>query len=126
MTYPFGGATYKPARDGKRLSKQFERVRDLMLDGEWRTLRDIADALGIPESSASARLRDLRKPEFGSYLVERRYIDNGLYRYRVRAARVEVVEHEPITPPPPPSAPPLFDPTTGSRPLGAYDELDAA
>lgn len=122
----FDGATYEPVRDRKRLSKQFERVRDLMLDGQWRTLREIADTLGIPEASASARLRDLRKARFGAFLVERQAGENGVHRYRVRAARIEIVEPFPEPQASVPEQSPLFDPASASRPLGAYDELDAA
>lgn len=79
----FDGATYDHDQDGVRLSRQFERVRDLMLDGKWRTLREISVLLGFPEASVSARLRDLRKPEFGGFHVEHERISGGLWRYRL-------------------------------------------
>jgi hypothetical protein len=82
----FGGSTYEPKRDGVRLSRQLSRVRGLMLDGKWRTLREIADATGSPEASCSARLRDLRRNEFGGHQVDREPVpyQPGLYQYRVR------------------------------------------
>lgn len=83
MTLHFDGATYDENQDSKRLGKQLLSVRDLMMDGRWRTLRQIADATDKPEASLSARLRDLRKPKFGSYVVQRKRIDGGLYAYRV-------------------------------------------
>ena len=43
----------------------------------------IAEAVGSPEASVSARLRDLRKPAFGGHTVERQYVERGLFRYRV-------------------------------------------
>lgn len=82
----FDGTTYEPDKDRGRLTLQLARVRKLMLDGQWRTLREIAQATSTPESSASARLRDLRKPKFGAYVVERRRrgaIGVGLHEYRV-------------------------------------------
>ena len=82
----FGGATFDPHHDGPRLARQFGAVRALVLDGEWHTLRELADAIGAPEASVSARLRDLRKPEGGGYIVERRRRGNpanGLHEYRV-------------------------------------------
>jgi hypothetical protein len=79
----FDGSTFNQPRDGGRLTEQFWRVRDLMMDGAWRTLAQIAEGTGAPLQSASARLRDLRKERFGSYTVERRYVANGLYEYRV-------------------------------------------
>jgi len=71
--------------DHKRLSKQHEEIKKLMLDGNWRTLREIAGGLRYPEASVSAQLRHLRKPRFGAYVVERRRRDfSSLYEYRVQ------------------------------------------
>jgi len=79
----FDGETFNKDRDGKRLNKQQRAVTEVMLDGKWRTLKHIAMTIGAPEASVSARLRDLRKPRNGGYIVERRYITKGLYEYRV-------------------------------------------
>lgn len=84
-TATFDGATFDQQRDGARLTSQLERVRTFMGDGRWRTLAEIADAIGGTEPSASARLRDLRKDKFGGYQVERAYVENGLWQYRVLA-----------------------------------------
>jgi hypothetical protein len=82
----FDGAAYDPALDHDRLSKQLGRVFDLIRDGRWRTLREMAAATGDPESSISAQLRHLRKPRFGSYVVEKRrrgLPDSGCFEYRL-------------------------------------------
>lgn len=79
----FGGSTFNPARDGERLGRQLDRVRNLMLDGQWRTLAEISAATGAPEASVSARLRDLRKPHFGGFTVDEQFVSKGLHRYRV-------------------------------------------
>lgn len=83
----FDGATFDPAQDAVRLGHQLAAVKAHMADGRWRTLSGISLALGFPESSVSARLRDLRKPKFGSATVERRRVPdgNGLWEYRVVA-----------------------------------------
>lgn len=81
----FDGETFDASRDGARLSSQLERVQVLMTDGRWRTLASIAAAVGGSEPAVSARLRDLRKPRFGGLLVERRYVGEGLWEYRVAA-----------------------------------------
>lgn len=81
----FKGADYYAPRDQARLSTQLERVKDAMIDGQWRSLDQIADLAQAPQTSVSAQLRNLRKPEFGSWLVDRRHIDRGLYEYRLRA-----------------------------------------
>ena len=79
----FDGDSYNLDRDGARLSRQLDRVRTLMADSQWRTLSQIADEVYASEASVSARLRDLRKPRFGSATVERQYVRRGLWRYRV-------------------------------------------
>lgn len=79
----FVGSDYSPERDQSRLSAQHERIRELMLDGAWRTLGEIARITGDPEASVSAQLRHLRKEEFGSHTVNKRHISRGLYEYQV-------------------------------------------
>ena len=78
---PFGGETFNATEDGKRLTSHLQKVFDLMKDGRWRTLRDISDAVGCTEASASARLRDLRKKWAGNHIVDRRRVAGGLYEY---------------------------------------------
>ncbi len=82
----FDGATYDPDKDKERLTSQLKRVTFLMSDGEWRTLQEITAAVdGSSEAGISARLRDLRKPKFGGYLVEKRRVeeDKGTWIYRL-------------------------------------------
>lgn len=87
----FDGDTYDTARDGARLRSQLERVLDLIRGGGWWTLVDLAHEAGCSEAGASARLRDLRKPRFGGYDVERKYVENGLWAYRLRPGNVSVL-----------------------------------
>jgi hypothetical protein len=79
----FDGADYVPERDNARLTGQLLRIWNVMNDGRWRTLKEISALTGDPEASVSAQLRHLRKPRFGSYEIEREYIKNGLYRYKI-------------------------------------------
>ena len=79
----FDGADYNHERDHVRLTGQINRVFECMKDGKWRTLTEISEATGDPHASVSTRLRDFRKPRFGSYEVEKEYIGNGLYKYRL-------------------------------------------
>ena|SRR5688572_27824956 len=82
----FDGATYDPKFDHARLKGQIERIFNLMRDGKWRTLREIAAATGDPEASISAQLRNLKKPEFGSHTLNRRTRgdrERGLYDYQI-------------------------------------------
>ena len=73
----FDGATYVPALDKNRLGRQMKQVFALMSDGQWRTLAEIEAATWEPQASISARLRDLRKPRWGSYTVNRRRRGDG-------------------------------------------------
>lgn len=77
------GSTYDHERDGERLKKQRAAVFALMQDGQWRTLREIARETGAPEQSVSARLRDFRKPSGGGHLVPKRYVERGIWEYRL-------------------------------------------
>jgi len=85
----FDGSTYNHARDGARLGDQMLSVFQIMRDGEYRTLGQIAASTYSPESSVSARLRDLRKPRFGGHTVNRRYVGNGLYQYQLLVSETE-------------------------------------
>lgn len=82
----FGGDTFVPEFDLARLNAQLRRVYDVLARGEWVTLREIATATEDPEASISARIRDLRKKEFGGFIVDgRRRGDakRGLWEYRL-------------------------------------------
>ena len=92
IQYPFdfGGVTYDPERDCVRLTGQLSRTWEVMLDGRERTLPQIAketsarrDTGRDSEASISARLRDFRKPQFGSHELIRRNAGGGLWFYRL-------------------------------------------
>ena len=82
----FSGVTVEPLVDEVRLCKQYKRVFSCMVDGEWRTLSEIALVTGDPQASISARLRDFRKRRFGAHQVDRRRKGDdtcGLFEYRL-------------------------------------------
>lgn len=100
--HPQTPATYGPAYDleidGKRLNTQLGTLASFMeftrQCGMWVSLAEIEKETGIPQASASAQLRHLRKPEFGSNIVEKRRRDwnldpsgtprkGGTWEYRV-------------------------------------------
>jgi hypothetical protein len=92
--YRFRGPEYRDADDRARLTGQCLRIRDFMLDGRWRSLAEISAALGDPAASVSAQLRHLRRPRFGSYIVERQARGDrkhGLFEYRLLKPDVEDV-----------------------------------
>jgi hypothetical protein len=84
----FNGSDYDREHDQPRLARQHERIRDLMRDGRWRSLSEIATATGDPAASISAQLRHLRKARFGGWTVEKRaraLRERGLFEYRLQA-----------------------------------------
>lgn len=83
------GESFSPERDGARLGKQYDRVREYVLSRDWLTLAEISNDLGYPEASVSARLRDLRAR---GYSVECEYVRRGLHRYRVVAPQPSQLE----------------------------------
>lgn len=79
----FDGNTFDVELDGARLGKQLHRVYSVVKQGRWLTLNEIATITGDPESSISARLRDLRKSKFGANEINRRRRGGGgQYEYR--------------------------------------------
>lgn len=92
----FSGATYDPAQDKDRLEKQLGRVYACMIDGGWRTLPEIQRVAGGSEAAISARLRDLRKAEFGGYKVSRRPRTIGLWEYCLLAPAANIPVQLPL------------------------------
>lgn len=84
FTAHFKGSDYEPELDKVRLTGQLRRIYDCMKDGVWRTLSEISELTGDGESSISAQLRNLRKPEFGVHTVNRQRRGDrkkGLFEY---------------------------------------------
>lgn len=79
----FDGSTYSAPDDHTRLRGQLWRVFQLMSDGRWRTLAEIAEDAGGSEASVSARLRDLRKEQYGARDIRRERVSGGLWKYRM-------------------------------------------
>jgi len=80
----FDGADYDHERDSQRLTGQLLRVKEAINDGRWYTLKQLSEITGDPEASVSAQLRNLRKPRFGAYTINKRYIKAGLYEYALQ------------------------------------------
>lgn len=92
LSIPESGPCRLTAEDNKRLGKQLAAVKYCLTEtaAMWWTLRQLHAGLIMyfsihaSEASISARLRDLRKPNFGGYTVERRRVEGGFYEYRVK------------------------------------------
>lgn len=82
----FDGPSYRAAHDQARLTGQVKRIFDLMKDGRFRTLEEIAFETGDPQASISAQLRHLRKARFGAHTVNRRRRgepSHGVFEYQL-------------------------------------------
>lgn len=77
--------TFDSVVDGPRAKSQRERVKSVMEDGNWYTLAALAFHAGGSEAAVSARLRDLRKREFGGYTIEAKRLkpNGGTWVYRM-------------------------------------------
>jgi hypothetical protein len=66
----------KTKRVRSLLPSQREVVRDVLFSATqcaaWLTLRELSQITQFGEASISAQLRHLRKPKYGSYVVEKR------------------------------------------------------
>jgi biotin operon repressor len=79
------GVTYERTFDYNRLNKQQKDVYNIMKDGHWHPLHELARDTMHPEASVSARIRDLRKSQFGGFDIERvRNKNSGLFYYRMK------------------------------------------
>jgi hypothetical protein len=75
---------------GEGLCRAASPRSGFMRDGGWHSLADIAEYTKDPEASVSARLRDLRKPRFGSYIVQRKNFGGGVWKYRLLVGQLEL------------------------------------
>ena len=92
-----GGFRPSELKDFGRLHKQFSDIRDLMLDGNWRTVQEVADILGLKNPmSVDANIRNLRKQPFGSFVVSRRDRGGvrGLSEYRIQRPISVTAQHD--------------------------------
>lgn len=76
----FEGSDFDQELDGERLTTQISIIFDFMKNQEFRTLREISLNTGAPEASASAQLRNLKKPKNGGHTINkrRRLDENGV------------------------------------------------
>lgn len=90
----FDGIDYFAEHDENRLTKQIDRIFQLMRDREWRTLAEIEAVTGDSSASISAQLRNLRKERFGSHTINRRRRGDraaGLYEYQLEPKQIDLL-----------------------------------
>lgn len=82
----FDGSDYERQHDVVRLSNQLERIKALMSDHQWRTLREIEEVTHDNGASISSQLKNMRKERYGAYTVDKRIRGDrrdGLWEYRL-------------------------------------------
>lgn len=62
------------------MAKQVDEIRDFLSSGCWYTIDEIVRMTSYAPQSVSARLRDLRKPEFGGHTISRRPVPDGVFK----------------------------------------------
>jgi hypothetical protein len=72
----------------EKLQRHLRPLKSILNKAGWLTLSEIdyrlqTKGVYIEPQSISARLRDLRKDEHGSHIVERRYVGDGVFEYRL-------------------------------------------
>lgn len=79
-----GEKGYEKEIDQRRLNKQLFTVFHFMMDGQWHTQQEIADA-GVNITSIRSRLADLRMKRWGGHQVlsERVRDNSGLWHYKL-------------------------------------------
>jgi hypothetical protein len=95
-------SSYIRSVDGPRLKGQHDRVMAVMKDGQWRTYWEIGAEIQKrfahhdSQTGIAARMRELRRPKFGSNTVEcraREGANRGVFEYRL-IERVDPVTYE--------------------------------
>lgn len=111
VDFNFSGAVYDKDRDKDRLIKQMQAIRDFMVGTAcWWTVQELESQLTsmhnmpFPQNSIQAQIRNLKKPEGGAYIVEKRRRKNqqgeetNLWEFRMS-------NPDPNAPPPKAKAP---------------------
>ncbi len=79
--FAFSGNSYDEKYDAPRLTSQLQRVFAYMQKQSWVSLHEIIEETGTgTTASVSARLRDLRKPQFGGHTVDKRRREGEEYK----------------------------------------------
>lgn len=72
--------------DEPRTLPNQDRILNLVIDGVWRTYREIGDATGLPPETIGSHLRNLRMEKGGGYVLCRKprmKREDGLYEYQM-------------------------------------------
>lgn len=79
----FGGPGVT-AEDAIRLTGQVGKIYERLSDLKYHSLADLAAYAGASEAGASARIRDLRKAQWGHHTIVRRRVVGERARYEYR------------------------------------------
>ena len=77
---------FVPEIDEPRTLPNQDKILRLMIDGQWRTYREIGASTGLPAETIGSHLRNLRMDKGGGYVLCRRprlHREAGLYEYQL-------------------------------------------
>ena len=77
------GETYAKHLDETRLDTQIAKVYRMMKRSSWTSLAVLSTQCDCSEASVSARLRDLRKPQWGGHDIDKKRMEGGLWAYKM-------------------------------------------
>ena len=83
-TPDFDGESYDESRDKGRLHRQLSAIKAVMSDHLPHTLIQLATAAECLTTSASARVRDLRKLKHGGHIVTKKNVGGGVWEYTLQ------------------------------------------
>ncbi len=77
--------TYGGALPSGDCGHQVDAVREVMRSGRWMTPDEVAAESGVALGSVSARMRDLRKAQYGAHVLNKRVRagHKRLFEYRL-------------------------------------------
>ena len=71
-----------------RARDQLFRVWNYLRNHTWVRVPEMAEALGISQTGAASRIRDLRKAKYGGHIVLRRFLGHGIYEFSLGSGAV--------------------------------------
>ncbi len=72
-----------PSYDGFLAKTNVEKTLEILQNGGWYTVQQLAPLIHATETATSSALRDLRKPKYGQYNIFRRRLPLNISEYKL-------------------------------------------
>ena len=80
--------------DGVKLKGKMLLLFEMMKSGQWVTSEPVMRRIDCKEAAATARIRDLRKPQYGGHTVNTE-LRGGVWHYQLETESKELVPPNP-------------------------------